>query len=281
MRQHRHDVFLRLVHAHIRRAGQRTDVPAARIRVCSTQTNNSLLSLLTRPRGNDEVHGSLLRFDDTQAAFVPPAWNSDDHPLVYIQHNPDNFGSLLVSESNDTAFVTQYVALIGPDGRYRMIASEQPEGFDPNASFFHDEWIFLERDGRTVLRYGRDMSLAGSWVVERRGEGWILWWYEPREGNMGDLGEYVLVDVEVERVDDDEVEGAERAPAEEEDDSESTEEEADRVPGAGIYKGGWNEKGEWTGEGKWPGEGQSAGVGGRFGDRGGRGGPGRSGGRRG
>lgn len=216
-----------------------------------------------RPSGNDEVHGSLLRFGNTQAAFVPLASESDDYPPVVIQDDPGApLGSFLVRDSNDTAFAPQHLALVGPSGRYRIVASEHSNGTDPGSFFMSNEWRFVESDGRAVLRHGWDRAPAGSWIVERRGQGWVLWWYEPREENMGDLEEYVLVDVEVERLDGGRVESI------------------DRVSGEGRFEGEWNEKGEWTGEGDWPGDTESAGEGAGLRGGGGRKGWGAPGGRR-
>ncbi|KAL2113225.1 hypothetical protein VUR80DRAFT_4932 [Thermomyces stellatus] len=165
--------------------------------------------------GNDEVHGSLLRFGNTQAAFVPLASESDDYPPVVIQDDPGApLGSFLVRDSNDTAFAPQHLALVGPSGRYRIVASEHSNGTDPGSFFMSNEWRFVESDGRAVLRHGWDRAPAGSWIVERRGQGWVLWWYEPREENMGDLEEYVLVDVEVERLDGGRVESIDRVSGE-------------------------------------------------------------------
>lgn len=149
------------------------------------------------------MDGALLSFDDTQGAFVP-APTSEDYLPILVRSDPETSASgiLLVRGSgNDTAFAPQYLALLGPrsKGRYRVVASEHQQTFDPGASFMFDDWQLVEYDERVVLRYGEDEGDAGYWVMAKRGEEWVLWWIEPAAGNdMGDLGEYVLVDVEAE-----------------------------------------------------------------------------------
>ena len=135
---------------------------------------------------------------------MPPPEAADSYPPIYLQPGPETspFGrSLTITNSpNETATDPQYLALLGPYGRnkHRMVASEHRRSFDPNASFLFDDWRLVELYGRSVLRYGENVGDAGHWVMTNRGGSWNLWWFEPTVANMADLGEYVLVDVEVE-----------------------------------------------------------------------------------
>ncbi|SPO05469.1 uncharacterized protein DNG_08156 [Cephalotrichum gorgonifer] len=164
--------------------------------------------------GNKDVHGAVLAWDNTDGAFVPAALDIRDFQPIFVRHGPETSAtgiSLVAVQSpdDDDQEAPWYVALQGASRRaqYRMVASQYDRTFDIGTTFLFDDWRFVEYGERLVLRYGDNQADASHWVVAKKSGGWILWWMEPTENNLGDeLKGYVMVDVEVERLGDEEEE---------------------------------------------------------------------------
>jgi len=163
----------------------------------------------TQGSGNSQVHNQVVSFDDTQAAYVLPSPTPAPRPLYFRSAppspcSPNPYTTLIVVQSPSSPPPTspQLLALQGPAGKaeYRIVALDDPTPQGIGASILYDEWRVVENGGRILLRYGEDPSGLNHWVLAKRSWGWILWWYEPTAANMEDLGEYVMVDVEVEAV---------------------------------------------------------------------------------
>lgn len=154
-----------------------------------------LCSANTCYSGNPTIHNAFISFDTNGALAIPASITSSNYTpaILTVGQTPHP----LISQSSPQSLYT----LQGPAGKgiYQLQSSISTEVHDLGSSILYDNWDIVSEGEYSFLRY-KSLN-SGFWVAvpeKREGEkAWEVWWLQPSGATVEDFGEYVMVDIEV------------------------------------------------------------------------------------
>lgn len=158
----------------------------------------SLCSANTCYSGNPTIHNAFISFDTNGALTIPPSITSHNYTPAILTVGPTPH--TLISQSSLQSFYT----LEGPAGKgiYQLQTSLSIEVHGLGSSILCDNWDIVSEGECSFLRY-KGLN-SGFWIAvpeEREGEkAWEVWWLQPSGATVEDSREYVMVDIEVTKV---------------------------------------------------------------------------------